>query len=62
MGRTDPGGAESENEQELKRLEAERREGCGRKSTMTDDPLLGSQQEVALEAGDLIRWIFACHF
>ena len=54
MGRPDRGGAESENEQELKRLETERREGCGRKSTMPD-PLLGSQQEVALESGDLIR-------
>ena len=53
MGRPDPLDAENENEQELKRLERERREGCGRKSTMPDPPL-GSQQ-VALEAGDLLR-------
>ena len=52
------------NEQELNRLEAERRAGHVRKETMLldrrqwnamPDPLRGSQQEVALESGDLIR-------
>ena len=55
MGRPGTEGADNENEQELKRLERERREGCVRKSTMPDDPLLGSQREVALEAGNLLR-------
>ena len=62
MGRPDPGVGE-----ELKRLETERRVGCVRKDLMMQsnampNPLLGSQQEVALEAGDMIRWIFASYF
>jgi len=64
LGRPDPGGEDDVNEQELNRLEAERRAGHVRKETMLldrlqwnamPDPLLGSQQEVALESGDLIR-------
>ena len=66
MGRPDPGVGEDE-QQELKRLETERRVGCVRKDLMMQsnampNPLLGSQQEVALEAGDMIRWIFASYF
>ena len=70
MGRPDPGVGEDE-QQELKRLETERRVGCVRKDLMMPDPLqsnampnplLGSQQEVALEAGNMIRWIFASYF
>ena len=71
MGRPDPGGEDNVDEQqEVKRLETERRVGFVRKDTMMADPLqsyampnplFGSQQEVALEAGDLVRWIFACH-
>ena len=68
MGRSDPGGEDDENEQELKRLEAERRVGHARKATMMPsplqckafpEPLFGSRQEVALESGDLVD--FACH-
>jgi len=64
LGRPDPGGEDDVNEQELNRLEAERRAGHVRKDTILldrlqwnamPDPLLGSQQEVALESGDLIR-------
>ena len=70
MGRPDPRVGEDE-QQELKRLEIERRVGCVKKESMMPDPLqsnampnplLGSQQEVALEAGDMIRWIFASYF
>ena len=66
MGKPDPGVGEEE-QQELKRLETERRVGCVRKDLMMQsnampNPLLGSQQEVALEAGDMIRWIFASYF
>jgi hypothetical protein len=60
LGRPDPGGEDDVNERELKRLETERREGHFRRVSMMQcdampDPLLGSQQEVALESGDLIR-------
>lgn len=53
LSRPDPGGEDDVNEWELKRLEAERRVGHVRNAM--PDPLLGSQQEVALESGDLIR-------
>ena len=56
MGRPDPGGEDNVDEQQEVKMPDPLQ------SYAMPNPLFGSQQEVALEAGDLIRWIFACHF